>query len=217
MIIGVNLFKNEINQDKGVLIIAPMIMNISAVYPFVFINFSEKYLQNVAFFDLANGILTLSLTYSIAIKFGSKTGKINFKKIISPPLVAIFAGIVFSLLNIKFNFLEKIFPFIKYAIFFSIYFSLGNLFYFEKKYISKILKSNSIRFLSGLTIALISIKLFKIDLISSKILLLCATAPCGFNTLTFAVLENLNTKLASSIISTSLLFYFPIAFIIIMI
>ncbi len=210
-------FKNiKNNKDKGVLIIAPMIMNISAVYPIIFLNFPDKYIQNVALFDLSNGILTLTFTYSIAIKFGSENKKIKFKKLLSPPLLALFIGLIFNYKNINLEILSIIFTYVKYAITFTIYFSLGSLFYFEKNFLKKILQVNFIRFFAGILIAIIIGLVINLDKTSLKILFLCATAPCGFNTLTFAVLENLNVKLASSIISISLINYFLIAFIILL-
>ncbi len=210
-------FKNiKENQNKGVLIIAPMIMNISAVYPVIFLNFPDRYIQNIALFDLSNGILTLTFTYSIAIRYGSKNKKIRFQKLLSPPLIALILGLIFNYYNVNLIIFSKIFPYVKYAITFTIYFSLGSLFYFEKSFLKKIFQVNFIRFFTGFLIAILIGFFLNLDKTSIKILLLCAVAPCGFNTLTFAVLENLNIKLASSIISISLLNYFLIAFIILL-
>ncbi len=203
---------------KGILLIAPMIMNLSVVYPLVILNFPEFFIKKVAFFDLANGILTLTLTYSIAIKYGSKNNKIKLKKLASPPLIAIFLGLIINLIGFsKYTFfLNPIFNIDKYLIIFTIYFSLGCFFTFDKSYLKYVALSNFFRFGIGFLFAFLSVCLFKINKIETKILFLCCMAPCGFNTLTFAVLENLDMQLAANIISISLLIYFFIAFVIFM-
>ena len=213
-----NFIFNDIsdNKDRGVLIIAPMIMNLGVVYPLIYLNFPDKFLTYIALFDLPNGILTLTLTYAIAIKYGSKKGKIKYSKIFSPPLIALIVGLIFNYLNVKLLFLNKLYEPVKYLLIFTIYFSLGSFFYFSRGYFKLIVKSNLIRFLTGFIIAIIFILFLNLNKSEAKILLLCSMAPCGFNTLTFSVLENLNVKLAASIISFSLLFYFLIAFTIIM-
>ncbi len=206
------IFKKEPPNDKGIYIISPMIMNISAIYPIIFLNFHESLIKYVALFDIGNGILTLTFTYFIAIYYGSKGEKFKLRKIFSPPLIALILGVIVN--HFQLNEFPKIFykiiEIIKIVIAISIYFSLGSLLEIQKIN-KKIFYPIIIRILFG---GLIGGALAKIFNYPFKIILLCSMAPCGFNTLTFAVIAELNVSLASNIVSLSLIIFILIAIII---
>jgi len=182
------LFRNYPKKIKGVLVIAPMIMNIGAVYPIILNYFSEYALKYVSLFDLGNGFITLTFTYYIAMLHGSSDKKSipQIRKIIfSPPLIAIFLGSMFNLSGVKIS-APKILHIMKILLSITIYLSLGCFFEIKNIFCKEIYIANLLRFILG---GLIILTLNKIFPFPAKILLLCGCAPCGFNTVTFAVLE----------------------------
>jgi len=204
--VKIKKMKSEI---AGVVFTATMILNIGFLIPFVHSVYGDFGLSRLILFDFSNGILAYSLVYAIAVKHGQNGAKIKEikKKLLqSPPLYALILALLLNSFSLKIP--SLILPFIEIA---------GNLtipllllavgVFFEPRIsmLSELITSIFIRMGIGFLLAILFISLFKVEGINKIIVLLGATAPAGFNTLTFASIEKLDKNFAASLVSFSIL------------
>jgi predicted permease len=62
-----------------------------------------------------------------------------------------------------------------------------------------------VRMVFGFAVSLVFVKIFSIDGIAAEVILLIGAAPIGFNSITFAEMENLDAKYAAAQVSLALI------------
>jgi predicted permease len=201
-------FFNFEKKTEGVFIIGPMILNLGFNVPFVIAAYGEEGFARASFFDIGNLILMLSLIYFLAQRYGSPYTPpklFNKKLLTSPPLLALFIAIILNISNFTFdpviidllNLLGALLtPLLMIAI--GIYFNPS------QKNLIPALAAVLIRMGVGLFLGLSIVFLFNLDALSEKIIIISAAAPIGFNTLTFATLEDLDKEFAANIVSIAI-------------
>ncbi len=197
------------SQSFVVFLVASLIMNIGFTLPFFIAAYGDEGLARISIFDFANGLLTFTFIYYLACKFGgtSKGSKVLIKKFIySPPLWALIVALVLNLINVKLPHLGRdFFQILGNMTIPLIMLSLG--IYFSPRIIRFGAMSTSIfiRMGVGFLLGLLFVNLFNLEGLNQIIVLIGASAPVGYNTLTFSSMENLDKEFAASIISYSIL------------
>lgn len=186
-----------------------MIMNVGFALPFILANYGQEGIAKLSMFDFMNGLLTFTFIYSIAVAHGDKKPDKKFilkKILISPPVWALFLGILANFAQytppVALNtFLKNL------AALTSPLIMLALGLYFTPKFVyPKLIASGIfIRFFVGGLLGLVFSYILGLKGVDRTIALIFASAPLGFNTLTFSNMENLDTKFATSLISTGIL------------
>ena len=194
-------------KTKGVFIIGTMILNLGFNVPFVLGAYGQEGFARATFFDIGNILLFLSLTYYIAQKHGaSDSGKeitfLNKKLLTSPPLIALLIGVILNFTGISFesnvNYLLDLLGGLLTPL---LMLSIG--IYFNPK-LEKIFPVTQVIFIRmglGLILGVFFVLLLGLDDLSNKIIIISSAAPVGFNTLTYASLEELDKEFAADILS----------------
>ncbi|MCA9487147.1 MAG: AEC family transporter, partial [Nanoarchaeota archaeon] len=197
------------NESFGVFLVGTMIMNLGFTLPFFIAAYGKEGLARASLFDFGNGLLAFTIVYYLACKYGNnkRDSKAMIKKFIySPPLWALFLAIVLNLTQTKIHEIGiSFFQILGNMTIPLIMLSLG--IYFSPK-IVKILPLISaifIRMFVGLLLGFIFVYLFNLEGLNKIIVLISASAPIGYNTLTFASMENLDKEFATRINSYSIL------------
>ncbi|MFO7890888.1 MAG: AEC family transporter [bacterium] len=195
----------ESPEKFGVIIIASIIMNTAFVYPFISAGYGTSGFTKAVLFDLGNGVLTLSVAYWIACKYGSnKTRNLYIlKKVLqSPPLWALGLGLLVNVFNINYaHFIELSLQFLGRVTFPLIMISLGIIFSLKFTSLKLLISVLGLRFLGGFMIGYLAVTLLGVTGEARTIALICCCAPIGMNTLIFSNLTNLDTELAANLVS----------------
>lgn len=201
-------YKKMADPVTGVVIIGAMIINNGFMIPVVKGLMGDQGLYYLFMLDVSNGLLVFTLIYLIACKYGKGGADITSqlkKFIFSPPLLALLFILIINALQVRLpNFIldyckvcgELTIPLLLFAL--GIYFKIN--IYQLKEYLPGVLLRSGIGLLTGLVL----VKLFDINQQATTVLLLCSAAPVGYNTLTFAVLEDLDRQYAANLVSLSI-------------
>jgi predicted permease len=192
----------------GVFLVGTMIMNVGFAYPFIIAAYGNEGLARASIFDFANALITFTFTFYLACKYGKnkKSQSVTKKILYSIPIWALFIALLinftkFSIPTVGVNFLQ----------------TLGNLtiplvmislgIYFNPKIVKfwPLASMIFIRMFIGFLLGLFFVYLFRLQGLDRLIVLICASAPIGYNTLTFSSMENLDKEFAASVISYSIL------------
>jgi len=203
-------------KTRGTFLVGSMIMNTSFAIPFVFAVYGREGVAAISIFDFGNAFLVMTFVLYTAMKFGSSVNsKIDLKKFfLIPPIWGLISGIIFnvgkiSVFSIGNDFLENL-GMIAIPL---TMFSLG--IYFEPK-IKMFFKTSIVIFIRsgiGFLLGLLFVTVFGIHGLSRVIIIICSSAPVGYNTLIFSSLENLDKEFAAELVSVSILsgiIYLPI-------
>ena len=194
-------------KTQGVFIIGTMILNLGFNVPFVLGFYGQEGFIRATFFDIGNILLFLSLTYYIAQKYGTSNSEegisfLNRKLLTSPPLIALVIGVILNFTGITFdtnvNYLLDLLGGLLTPL---LMLSIG--IYFNPK-IEKIFPVAQVIFIRmglGLILGFVFTLLLGLDDLSNKIIIISSAAPVGFNTLTYASLEELDKEFAAEILS----------------
>ncbi len=205
----------------GVFIIGTMILNNGLLFPFIIETYGNEGLVRLVIFDFSNGLLAFTFVYYQACKFGTKTNndKTLYKKFLfSPTIWALVAGIVLNLTNASIPpLLTKFFQISGDLTIPLIMLALGV--YFTPRIIKAVPLFSAILIRSGIgfVIGLLLCSLFNIEGLSRTIVLISSAAPVGFNSLTFATLEDMDKEFAASLVSVAMIIGLIVAPILIMI
>jgi len=204
----VGRFFNLSRPAFGVFLVGSMIMNTGFTFPFFIAVYGQEGFARASLFDFGNGLLVLTFVYYIAVKYGSNEGpKVLLKKLMtSSPLWALFAALIMNLTHIELpvvlNDLFKILGDMLTPLFML---SLGIYFNLRILNLKAVIAGIALRMFLGLLLGFIFVNLFKINGLDRQIVLISSSAPVGFNTLTFATMENLDKEFAASLVSNSIL------------
>ena len=196
------------NTTRGTFIIGSMIMNTGFVLPFVLARYGNEALAIYTIFDFGNMLMIFTFGYFIAMRFG-ETGneKIDLKKFLKlPPIWALFFGLVFNLMGWEISTMtQNIFEMIGTPTVFLTMLALGCYFHPHIKNLPNIVMVLGIRILGGLIFGILLSNLLGFEDMLRKVVIICTSAPVGYNTLVLSSLENLDKEFAASLVSISLI------------
>ncbi|HVN98265.1 MAG TPA: AEC family transporter [Syntrophorhabdaceae bacterium] len=192
----------------GVFIVGPLIVNTTFVLPFLLAAYGPEAIARLSIFDVGNNIMIYSLAYYSAHRYGSDSGSRTILKVISqsPLLYALLLGLILnaakvSLPPVCLNFFHGLADMVTPLVMLS----LGIYFSPAVTRIGPTFASIAIRMAVGFFTALICVSLLGVHGLSRVVILVASAAPVGFTTLTFAAITGLNTELAASCVSYSIL------------
>jgi len=201
---------NKLPAEKaGVLFAGTMILNIGFIIPFVHSVYGDYGLSRLLLFDFSNGFLAYSVVYAIAVRHGNKDNNLKsvWKKLLfSPPLWALMIALFLNIFHLQIP--VNIVPFLEISGNLTIpllLIAIGVFFEPQLTQFRNLAAAVFIRMILGLLLGFIFVKIFQLEGINKLIVLAGASAPAGFNTLTFATLENLDKKFAAVFVSVSIL------------
>lgn len=194
-------------RQKAVVMTGAIIMNLGITLPFIRAYFGNEGLARLFLFDAPNVLSAFTLAWFIACRYGEGQGGPMLKKaLLSPPLWAIGASLAMQALSLRpapamamaFRVAgEPAIPLILIALGASIRFPIA---------ISPALAAGIVlRMGVGLSAGLIASALLGLEGIDRAVVLICSTAPAGYNTLTFASVEKLDIDLAASLVAVTML------------
>lgn len=195
-------------ERKGSFLIGSLIINTGFVSTFIYAFFGKDAFGYYSLFDLGNSFMIYLFAYYQAIKFGkNENGQLPIKKMLSlPPIWVIITGLLINLLPFNLNSLHiDILNYIGSPTMPLIIFALGIYFHPKIANVRLTLTVISLRMVLGFLLGLGIVKLLALNDPISNIVLICASAPVGFNTLIFSELEDLDREFAATIVSFSLL------------
>lgn len=197
-------------KTYGVIIIGASIMNLGFMLPFVEKLYGAEGVARLAVIDVTNGILTFSLLYAIAASLGNEKPNTSFilkKLLISPPLWAVILALVYKSIGaVPPTIVSDTLGLAAQLVAPVILIALGLKFTPRIKRPKLLVFPILLRFGLGFAVGILFIKTLGLTGLNAQIVLLAAIAPIGFNSITFAELEDLDTEFAASQVSIALLF-----------
>lgn len=202
-------FFNLRRQTLGAMLVCTMITNNAFMFPFILAIFGDAGFAYAVLFDFGNAVLTSTLTYALAFKYGpdAHTSKTLITKTLKSPLVwALFIAVAMNFLTLPVPrviglMLEPLAAMTTPLILVS----LGILFSPSLGQIRPLIATLVIRMGIGMLIGISIASLLGLQGLPFTIVVLCSAAPIGFNALTYASLARLDTQFASSAVSASIL------------
>jgi len=199
----------KISQSrKGTFLLGSIIINTGFVSTFIYAFFGQSAFGYYSLFDLGNSVMIYLFAYYQAIRYSSKKGsRLPIKKILSlPPIWGIVIGLGINFLPINLNQLPiSVLDYIASPTMPLIIFALGIYFHPKLANVKLTLEVISLRMGLGFLLGMLIVHLFRLEQPISDIVLICASAPVGFNTLIFSELEELDREFAATIVSFSLI------------
>ncbi|GGJ50510.1 transporter [Deinococcus roseus] len=192
----------------GTFLLGSSIMNVTFVLPFFVAVYGIQEAGRISFLDLGNALVVFTFGYALACKMGenARSGNMAGRILTSPPIIGIVIGLVINLFSLHppdpiMNTLTMLgtatLPMVMLA--------LGMYYSPRIRNLPVTFLAIGLRMLVGFGLGLLLAQVLGLTGINRVLLLLTASAPAGTNTLTFSVLEKLDTELAASIVSTSIL------------
>ena len=197
------------NPTFGVFLVGSLIMNTGFVYPFLIATKGEESLALASLFDFGNTALVFTFVYYLACKYGSNSCDLigMTKKFASfPPLIALILGLFMNMNHVVVpDMAAKFFLIIGYMAIPLMMLSLGVFFNPKAVRIIPVLFVLFIRIGFGFVLGLFFIYIFKFEGLTKIVVLICASAPTGINTLVFSYMEKLDNEFAASVVSYSVI------------
>jgi len=196
-------------QKKTWLVVAggSMIMNVGFVMPFVQSFYGDDGLARLFIFDLPNGLLASAVVCTFGNNDGDATKNGLLKKLISsPPLLALIAALLMNALDLR-----------PMPIATSVLHSIGKLTIplmllalgasFRITKINPFLLAVAIilRMVLGLALGVWLASLFGLEGLDRAIVVLSASAPAGFSTISLASIEELDHEFAATLVASSMI------------
>lgn len=191
-----------------VVVVAAMIVNAGFTLPFVQALYGAPGVARIAVFDGINGALTFSWVYYMAARGNPEHegGSLLLNRMLrSPPLYGIVAGLGVNLSGLPppGTLLDTARPFAD-AVPVLLSLAIGIMFAPVTGELRRAAMIVATRLGTALSIAVLIIVIFDLEGIDRTIMLLLGVAPIGTVTVTFASLERLDVRLATSALSLSL-------------
>jgi len=195
-------------ETRGTFLVGSMIMNTAFVFPFILSAFGEKGFAFATIYQFGTGILIFTFVYYIAMRYSpaSRAGIKIRKFLLLPPIWALIAGIIINLTGFNLpHMLENFFELLSLPTIPLVMLSLGVYFKPKMKNSSRMLLVFSVRIFGGFLISLLLTSILNITGMIRTIIIICSSAPVGYNTLVFSLLEELDKEFAANLVSISLL------------
>ena len=193
----------------AVFLMACMIVNTGFTLPFIEARLGAEGVARLVAFDVVNAALVLTWVYAIAVRANpepSGRGVLWRKVFSSPPLHGFAAGMVANLVGLRVpDGLQQLIDVFAAPTGFLLTVGIGMLLVIERAEIRVSMWAVATRLATGLLIGLGVVALFGLTGVERAVLLTLCVAPVGFNTVTFASLENLDIRLATGTTSLSLI------------
>lgn len=220
MNISINLFclgvmflftaKSKIERHVlGVMLVCSMITNNFFMFPFIHTVLGEAALVDAIIFDIGNAFSTMTVAYMLAFRYGPEPLKTRNMIVNVCKLPALWAlGIALYMNMHDFHFPQVVlgvlgpFGLLTNPL---ILLALGIFFHLKLKHPRLVLLTVATRMLVGLVAGLGLVVFFNLEGTSAAVVILCGSAPIGFNGLTFPSLAKLDMAFASSAVSLSIL------------
>jgi malate permease and related proteins len=210
---GLGLFIGRLyklpKKSLGVFIIGIMILNNGFMLPFIIGAYGEEGLSRLIIFDFSNGLLAFTFAYYQAIKYGNdgSSKKIPYQKFLySPPIWALLIAIGLNLTKQELPvFVMDFFKLLGDLTIPLLMLSIGIFFTPKTVRFFPMITAIFLRSGIGLAIGFLLCWLFGLEGLSRTIVLVSSSAPIGFNTITFASLENLDKEFAASLVSIAII------------
>lgn len=209
--IPANLICQRLNlpqKRKGTFLIASLIINTGFVSTFIYAFFGQSAFGYYSLFDLGNSIMIYIFAYYHAIRYSSREdSQLPIKKmLLLPPIWGIIIGLIINLLPFTLSQIYlDVLEYVGSPTMPLIIFSLGIYFHPKIANFKLTMGVISLRMGLGFGLGLIIVNLLNLTQPISDIVLICASAPVGFNTLIFSELEDLDREFAATIVSFSLI------------
>ncbi len=194
---------------KTVFILACMIVNSAVALAFLSAIYGPSGAARAVLFDLVNAPLIYGLGYAIAVRGNPSPhpqASMMKKVLFSPPLWGLALGLIVNFANIQVpqaidktmqSFSLAFGPIITIAVGLTVVIKWQN-------FVPSVI-ATSVRLITGIIVATFVVLIFRLEGIDRVAVLVLGVAPVGFNTVTFASLENLDLEFAAETISISLL------------
>jgi len=205
------LKKNIAKIKKGVLLIAATIMNLGFMLPVAILFFGDAGVARLTMIDIVNIFFALTLCHYIAIRYGTNHNSFTKKeillKIISAPVfIALILGLTFNFTRLYLpSILEQSVFLLNSMTVPMTLIATGSFLSFKSLMQKEVFWGVLGRTVLGGLIGLVLFLIMPLDLTSSKILLLSSIAPSGILTIIFSGQEHLDTELAGSIVSLTII------------
>lgn len=194
-------------QTAAVLVTGSIIMNLGFVMPFVQSFYGDEGLARLFIFDIPNGLSAYTIAYAFACRSGqSGNNCLNKKLFTSPPLLSLALSLCMNLLSLHPEPLTaKILHSTGSLTIPLVLLALGASFSIKKTNLLHLGLGIALRMLLGLSLGLWLADLFNLSGVDRAVVALCASAPAGFNTLTFASVEKLDREFAASLVAACMI------------
>ena len=195
-------------QRTGTLALNTGIANSIFTLPFVLAVLGPAALADAVLYDLGNAIFVATVAYGLAARYGDSQGASVLSSVTtvlrSPLFVAVFAAIVVSVAKLEVPaFVDTLIGPLGAATTPLVLLALGASFSSERFRESPVLAAVMIRMAGGLVAGLILIVLFSLEGVTALVVLACAAAPVGFNSVTLASIGKLDVELATAALAAS--------------
>jgi predicted permease len=192
----------------AVFLMACMIVNSGFTLPFIQARLGQAGVARLMAFDVVNATLVFTWVYAIAVRSNPEQHRSSVvwtKVLTSPPLYGLAAGLVANLADLRpWDTLLRLVDVFAAPTGFLVTIGIGMLLVIERSEMRVSVWAIATRLCTSLLIGLALIAVFGLTGLERAVLLTLCVAPVGFNTVTFASLENLDLRLATGTTSLSL-------------
>jgi hypothetical protein len=192
----------------AVFLMACMIVNTHFTLPFVEARLGDAGVARLMAFDAVNSALVFTWVYAIAVRSnpaGRRRSDVVRKVVTSPPLYGLVAGLVANVAGLRpMPAVQHLIDAFGAPTSFLVTIGIGMLLVIERAEMRVSAWAIATRLGTSLLIGLVLIAVFDLTGLERAVLLTLCVAPVGFNTVTFASLENLDLRLATGTTSLSL-------------
>jgi hypothetical protein len=191
----------------AVFLMACMIVNTHFTLPFIQARLGAAGVARLMAFDVVNSALVFTWVYAIAVRSNPDRdhSRLVGKVFTSPPLYGLVAGLVANIADLRptqlFQLLIDAFA---APTGFLVTIGIGMLLAIERSELRVSAWAIATRLATSLLIGVVLVAAFDLTGLERAVLLTLCVAPVGFNTVTFASLENLDLRLAAGTTSLSL-------------
>ena len=202
---GKALFMPE--KSFTVLVIGSMIMNLSFVMPFIQSFYGDDGLARLFVFNIPNELSLYSIAYVFACKNrGPAENKTAEKLIKSPPLLALLTALLMNALALRpVPIVTAVLHSIGGLTMPLLLLGLGASFRITKHNPLHLAAGIALRMLLGLLLGWWLASLFHLDGLNRAIVVLSASAPAGFTTLTFHSIEKFDREFAATLAASCMI------------
>lgn len=196
-------------QTRGSMVLGSMTVNNTFMFPFILTVYGSTGFTDAILFDFGNALMVSTFTYALAFRFGEKEfiQREMLLRILRSPLfwallLATFLSLADNPLPVPLQdtirpLASMTSPLILVAL--GVYFSL------QLRHLKQVALILLIRMVLGLAFGLLVATLLGLEGESFQVMLLCSAAPIGFSVLALSAMARLDTELASSAVSLSIL------------
>jgi predicted permease len=194
-------------KSYAVLVSGAIIMNLGFVMPFVQSFYGDDGLARLFVFDIPNGLSAYTIAFSVACRHGGTVEKgLGRKLMTSPPLLALIAALLMNVLALRpVPIATAVLQSIGGLTIPLILLGLGASFRIAKINPFHLAAAIALRMGLGLVLGVWLASLFQLEGLDRAIVVLSASAPAGFNTMTFASVEKLDREFAATLVASCMI------------